>query len=250
MSVAVVTGASRGLGLALAVELAGRGFDLVLGARGAGELERAAARVERLGVRAVPVSGDVASAEHRSALVEAARELGGLDLLVNNAGVLGAEPLVPLAEQPLAGFRAALEVNLVGPLGLYQAAAPLLRGSPAGAVLNVSSAAAVVPYATWGAYGATKAGLDLLSGVLAVEEPGLRVWWVDPGSMRTRMMAAAEPGEDLSGLPAPEEVAAVLGRLVAERPPSGRYTAAGLVGPAAGDVPPVGGSGAAVRAGR
>ncbi|MGW0753464.1 SDR family NAD(P)-dependent oxidoreductase [Streptomyces sp. NPDC002587] len=238
MSVAIVTGASRGLGRALAGELAARGWDLVLSARGAAALKEAAAGLERsagatggkaeVAGRIVAVAGDVSSGEHRAALLAAARELGGLDLLVNNAGVLGAEPLVPLAVHPLDGLREAFEVNVVGPLGLLQEGLELLRTSAAGAVLNISSDAAVVPYATWGAYGATKAAGDLLSAVLAVEEPGLRVWWADPGSMRTRMMAAAEPGEDLAGLPAPEEVAPVLLRLVADGLPSGRYTAEGL----------------------
>ncbi|MFJ3727543.1 SDR family NAD(P)-dependent oxidoreductase [Streptomyces sp. NPDC090045] len=229
MSVAIVTGASRGLGRALAGELAARGWDLVLSARGAAALEEAAAALERPGgVHVVPVAGDVSSGEHRAALVTAARGLGGLDLLVNNAGVLGAEPLVPLAVHPLDGLREAFEVNVVGALGLVQEALPLLRAAEAGAVLNISSDAAVVAYATWGAYGATKAAGDLLSGVLAVEEPGLRVWWADPGSMRTRMMAAAEPGEDLTALATPEEVAPALLRLVAEGLPSGRYTADAL----------------------
>ncbi|MFJ8018539.1 SDR family NAD(P)-dependent oxidoreductase [Streptomyces sp. NPDC096339] len=254
MSVAIVTGASRGLGRALAGELAARGWDLVLSARGAGALEEAAAESAKAGGgaarsasmrgggratggRVVAVAGDVSSAAHRAALVAAARELGGLDLLVNNAGVLGAEPLVPLAEHALDGLREAFEVNVVGPLGLLQEGLPLLRASAAGAVLNISSDAAVVPYATWGAYGATKAAGDLMSAVLAGEEPGLRVWWADPGSMRTRMMAAAEPGEDLTGLPAPEEVAPVLLALLDRWLPSGRYTADRLAagGVAAGE---------------
>ncbi|WP_405941445.1 SDR family NAD(P)-dependent oxidoreductase [Streptomyces sp. NBC_00207] len=260
MSVAIVTGASRGLGRALAGELAARGWDLVLSARGAAALEEAAAALEQgggaarsasvrgggraTGGRVVPVAGDVSSGAHRAALVAAARGLGGLDLLVNNAGVLGAEPLVPLAVHSLDGLREAFEVNVVGALGLVQEGLPLLRAAEAGAVLNISSDAAVVAYATWGAYGATKAAGDLLSGVLAVEEPGLRVWWADPGSMRTRMMAAAEPGEDLAGLPTPEEVAPALLRLVAEGLPSGRYTAEGLsAGPAAGTAPEAAGGG-------
>ncbi|MCM9078773.1 SDR family NAD(P)-dependent oxidoreductase [Streptomyces spororaveus] len=237
MSVAIVTGASRGLGRAVAGELAARGWDLVLSARGAAALEEAAACLAP-GARVVPVAGDVSSAAHRAALVAAARELGGLDLLVNNAGVLGAEPLVPLAEHALDGLREAFEVNVVGPLGLVQEGLPLLRAARAGAVLNISSDAAVVAYPTWGAYGATKAAGDLVSAVLAVEEPELRVWWADPGSMRTRMMAAAEPGEDLAGLPTPEEVAPALVRLVDRALPSGRYTAGELAAEAAPGVGP------------
>ncbi|MFJ7160129.1 SDR family NAD(P)-dependent oxidoreductase [Streptomyces sp. NPDC101118] len=234
MSVAVVTGASRGLGRALARELAGRGWDLVLDARSPGPLKGVAEELAGSGVRVVAVPGDVTSAGHRAELVAAARGLGGLDLLVNNAGVLGGEPLVPLGVHALAGLRAALEVNVVAPLGLLQEALPLLRASERGAVLNVSSDAAVVAYRTWGAYGASKAALDRLSAVLAVEEPGLRVWWADPGSMRTAMLAAAEPDEDLSGVPGPEEVAPVLLRLLdgggRAGLPSGRYTAEGLAG--------------------
>ncbi|WP_030694309.1 SDR family NAD(P)-dependent oxidoreductase [Streptomyces globisporus] len=225
MAVAIVTGASRGLGRALAEALAGRGWDLVLDARTADVLEESAAAARARGARVVALTGDVTEAAHRRELVAAAEELGGLDLLVNNAGILGAEPLVPLDRHPLDGFRAALEVNVVAPLGLLQEALPLLRTAPAGAVVNLSSDAAAEAYRTWGAYGATKAALDQLSAVLAVEEPGLRVWWVDPGGMRTDMLAAAEPGEDLSGTPAPADVAPVFLRLLDERPASGRYSA-------------------------
>ncbi|WP_406860083.1 SDR family oxidoreductase [Streptomyces sp. HUAS MG47] len=230
MSVAIVTGASRGLGRALAQALAGRGWDLVLGARTAKALEETAEAVRSAhGTRVVAVPGDVTDAAHRRALVAAARELGGLDLLVNNAGILGAEPLVPLEAHPLDGFRAALEANVVAPLGLVQEALPLLRGAPEGAVVDISSDAAVEAYRTWGAYGATKAALDRLSAVLAVEEPGLRVWWVDPGSMRTDMLAAADP-EEAAGAPRPEDVAPAFLRLLDTRPASGRHTAAGLLG--------------------
>ncbi|MFF0475890.1 SDR family NAD(P)-dependent oxidoreductase [Streptomyces sp. NPDC004284] len=225
MAVAIITGASKGLGRALAQALAGRGWDLVLDARTAGALEESAEEARTRGVRVVAVAGDVTDAAHRRELVAAARELGGLDLLVNNAGILGAEPLVPLDSHSLDGFRAALEVNVVAPLGLLQEVLPLLRAAPAGAVINLSSDAAAEAYRTWGAYGATKAALDQLSAVLAVEEPGLRVWWVDPGGMRTDMLAAAEPDEDLSGTPAPAEVAPVFLRLLDERPASGRYSA-------------------------
>ncbi|MFF8376822.1 SDR family NAD(P)-dependent oxidoreductase [Streptomyces sp. NPDC015661] len=225
MAVAIITGASRGLGRALATALAGQGWDLVLDARKADVLEESAEAARARGARVVALAGDVTDAAHRRELVAAARELGGLDLVVNNAGILGAEPLVPLDRHSLDGFRAALEVNVVAPLGLLQEALPLLRTSPAGAVVNLSSDAAAEAYRTWGAYGATKAALDQLSAVLAVEEPGLRVWWVDPGGMRTDMLAAAEPGEDLSGTPTPDEVAPVFLRLLDERPASGRYSA-------------------------
>ncbi|MEU3844477.1 SDR family oxidoreductase [Streptomyces sp. NPDC028635] len=228
MPVAIITGASKGLGRALAGALAARGWDLALDARGAGALKETAAALASYGTRVEGVAGDVTDARHRSELVAAAWKLGGVDLLVNNAGVLGVEPLVPLERHPLDGFRAALETNVMAPLALVQEALPLLRQAGAGAVLNVTSDAAVEAYRTWGGYGATKAALDQLSAVLAVEEPGLRVWWADPGGMRTGMLAAAEPDEDLTGTPAPEEIAPVLLRLLDERRPSGRYTAAEL----------------------
>jgi NAD(P)-dependent dehydrogenase (short-subunit alcohol dehydrogenase family) len=229
MPVAIITGASRGLGRALAEALAARGWDLVLDARGAQALAETAKLVSGYGTRVEAVPGDVTDAAHRAGLVAAARELGGLDLLVNNAGILGAEPLVPLGSHALDGFRAALETNVVAPLGLLQEALPLLRAAPAGAVVNLSSDAAVEAYRTWGGYGATKAALDQLSAVLAVEEPGLRIWWIDPGGMRTDMLAAAEPDEDLSGTPAPEEIAPAFLRLLDKRPASSRYTAAALL---------------------
>ncbi|WP_030021389.1 SDR family NAD(P)-dependent oxidoreductase [Streptomyces monomycini] len=260
MPVAVITGASKGLGRALGAALAGRGWDLVVDARSAGPLKEAARGLRRAGARVVALPGDVADAGHRAELVAAARGLGGLDLLVNNASVLGAEPLVRLEAQPLDGLRAALEVNAVAPLGLVQEALPLLRASelfgepvaspyigdgkhpsphtgteahkgpaPGGAVLNISSDAAAEAYATWGGYGAAKAALDQLSAVLAVEEPGLRVWWVDPGDMRTELYAAAVPDDDGTGRPLPETVVPALLRLLDAGAASGRYAAPGLL---------------------
>jgi NAD(P)-dependent dehydrogenase (short-subunit alcohol dehydrogenase family) len=224
MAVAVVTGASRGLGRALARALADEGWSLVLDARGAEALGAVAAG---LATPVVALPGDVADPAHRVELIAAARELGGVDLLVNNASVLGAEPLVPLAEHPLDGFRKALEVNVLAPLALVQTALPLLREAH-GAVLNISSDAAVEAYGTWGGYGASKAALDHWSAVLAAEEPELRVWWVDPGDMRTAMYAAAVPEDDDSGRPLPEDAAvpALLG-LVGGGARSGRYTVSG-----------------------
>jgi short-subunit dehydrogenase len=227
MAVAVVTGASRGLGLALARGLAERGWSLVLDARKAPALEAAADGLRALGARVAALPGDVADPAHRAALLTAAEALGGVELLVNNAGVLGAEPLVRLAEQPPEGFRQALEVNVVAPLALTQAALPALRRAH-GAVLNISSDAAVVPYPTWGGYGATKAALEQLSAVLAEEEPEVRVWWADPGELRTATYAAAVPDDDMAGRTDPAEVAPALLSLLERRAVSGRYTAAEL----------------------
>ncbi|MFJ6379545.1 SDR family NAD(P)-dependent oxidoreductase [Kitasatospora sp. NPDC092039] len=227
--VALVTGASRGLGLALAHALAAEGWHLVVTARGAAELAAAAADLAAV-TRVVALAGSVVDDDHRAHLAEAAERLGGASLLVNNAGTLngapgpGGEPLPRLADFPLPDLLETFEVNVLAPIALTQLVLPQLRAH-AGAVLNVSSDAAVVPYHGWGGYGASKAALDLASGVLAREEPRLRVWAVDPGSMRTRMLQEASPGEDISGEPLPEQVAPVLLGLLRERRPSGRYRA-------------------------
>ncbi|MFJ8947887.1 SDR family NAD(P)-dependent oxidoreductase [Streptomyces sp. NPDC102395] len=228
MPVAIITGASKGLGRALAGALAARGWDLVLDARTAEVLKETAAAVAVHGTRVEALAGDVVDVGHRSALVTAARGLGGCDLLVSNASALGAEPLVRLEELALDGLRRALEVNVVAALGLVQEALPLLRAAPAGAVIAVSSDAAAEAYATWGGYGASKAALDQLAAVLAAEEPGLRVWAVDPGDMATDLYAAAVPG-DGDARPEPVDVAPAFLRLVEERPASGRYAAPALL---------------------
>ncbi|MFB7510282.1 SDR family NAD(P)-dependent oxidoreductase [Streptomyces broussonetiae] len=228
MPVAIITGASKGLGRALAEALAARGWDLVLDARGAQALEEAAETVAGPGTRVEALPGDVTDAGHRAALVAAARGLGGVDLLVSNASALGAEPLVPLAELPPEGLRRALEVNVVAALGLVREALPLLRESPAGSVVAVSSDAAAEAYGTWGGYGASKAALDQLMAVLGVEEPGLRVWAVDPGDMATGLYAAAVP-DDRDPRPAPAAVVPAFLRLLDERPAGGRYVAAELL---------------------
>lgn len=228
MSVAIITGASKGLGRALGAALAERGWDLVLDARTARVLEGTAGALSAYGTRVAALPGDVTDAGHRRELVAAARGLGGLDLLVHNASALGAEPLVRLEEQGLEGLRRALEVNVVAALGLVQEALPLLRASAAGAVLAVSSDAAAEAYETWGGYGASKAALDQLAAVLAVEEPGLRVWTVDPGDMDTDLYAAAVPA-DGAPRPAPESVVPAFLGLLDERSASGRYSAPSLL---------------------
>lgn len=225
---AIITGASKGLGRALAEALAARGWDLVLDARTAAVLKETAAVVAEHGTRVEAVVGDVTDPAHRSALVAAAWQLGGCALLVNNASALGAEPLVRLEDLPLDGLRRALEVNVVAALGLVQEALPLLRGARAGAVVTVSSDAAAEPYETWGGYGASKAALDQLAAVLGKEEPGLRVWAVDPGDMATDLYAAAVPDDD-DPRPEPGSVVPAFLRLLDERPASGRYAAPALL---------------------
>jgi NAD(P)-dependent dehydrogenase (short-subunit alcohol dehydrogenase family) len=228
MPVAIITGASKGLGRALAEALAARGWDLVLDARNAEVLRETAAAMSGKGARVTALPGDVTDLAHRSELVAAAWKLGGVDLLVNNASALGAEPLVRLEGLAPDGLRRALEVNVVAALGLVQEALPLLRTAAAGSVIAVSSDAAAEAYETWGGYGASKAALDHLMAVLGQEEPQLRVWAVDPGDMATDLYAAAVP-EDRDPRPEPASVVPAFLRLLDERPVSGRYGAPALL---------------------
>jgi NAD(P)-dependent dehydrogenase (short-subunit alcohol dehydrogenase family) len=220
MRSAIVTGASRGLGLAIARQLAANQWRLVIDARGERELE--AARAELAGLtEVVALAGDVTNEAHRRALVTAAG--GELDLLVNNAGGLGPSPLPPLERYPLGGLEELYRVNVLAPLGLIQLALPLL--APKAAILNITSDAAVEPYESWGGYGSSKAALEQLTRILAAEHPALRVYAVDPGDMRTRMHQDAFPGEDISDRPPPEESVPGLLALIDGELPSGRYRA-------------------------
>jgi NAD(P)-dependent dehydrogenase (short-subunit alcohol dehydrogenase family) len=234
MKVALVTGASRGFGQALAAGLAAEGWALVLDARGADDLRAGAASLERAGaaVRALP--GDVTSPAHRTELIAAARELGGIDLLVNNASTLGPSPLPPLGAYGLDDLESVLQVNVIAPLGLIQAALPALREGAT--IVNVTSDAAVEGYEGWGGYGASKAALDQLSNVLGAERPDLHVYAFDPGDMRTQMHQDAFPGEDISDRPEPATVVPVLLHLLGSRRPSGRYRAADVAAPASADA--------------
>jgi NAD(P)-dependent dehydrogenase (short-subunit alcohol dehydrogenase family) len=225
MPVAIVTGASHGFGRALATDLAKDGWDLVLDARHAEPLAAAAETLSGLGTAVRTLPGDVADPIHRAELVEEAAARGSIDLLVHNASTLGPSPLPRLEGYPLDALARVLEVNALGPLGLTQLALPLLRRSR-GAVVAVSSDAAVEAYEGWGGYGASKAALEQLHNVLAAEEPALRVYRFDPGDMRTAMHQAAFPGEDISDRPEPHDVVPALRRLLAASPPSGRYRAA------------------------
>ena len=231
MSVAIVTGASRGLGEALATGLAEAGWSVVIDGRDGNALEEAAARIRGVAaddatIAAVP--GDVTDPDHRHDLTGAAFDLGGLDLVVNNAGTLGAAPLPPLGDYPLRDLRVAFEVNVVAPLGLIQDTLPLLLDSSHPRLINITSDAAVEAYEGWGGYGAGKAALEHLGAVLAVELPELTVWSVDPGDLRTAMHQAAFPGEDISDRPEPETVVPAFLELIGSTRPSGRYRAAEL----------------------
>lgn len=230
--VAVITGASRGLGFALANALAAAGYRLIIDARDGAALRSAAAVITArhgLGEDSVlALPGDIADPEHRSSLAAAAAAHGGACLLVNNAGTLGASPLPALADYPVDELRASFEVNVVAPIALTQLLLPDLR-KLGGAVLTITSDAAVEAYAGWGGYGAAKAALEQACHVLSAEEPSVRVWWVDPGDMRTEMHQQAFPGDDISDRPLPATVTPAFVRLVTERMPSGRYRAAELM---------------------
>ena len=222
MPVGIVTGASRGLGLALARALAERGWRLVVDARGDEALSEAAGGLS--GVTAI--AGDVADADHRRALVEAAGD--EIDLVVNNASLLGPSPQPTLADYPLDELRRVYEANVLAPLALLQLALPRLREGAA--VLDITSDAGVEAYEGWGGYGSSKAALEQMTAVLAAEQPGLRVYWVDPGDMRTQMHQDAFPGEDISDRPPPEESVPGLLALIEGSLPSGRYRASEVTG--------------------
>jgi NAD(P)-dependent dehydrogenase (short-subunit alcohol dehydrogenase family) len=214
MPVAIVTGASKGFGLAVSRALAERGWELVVDARGVEALKAAG-----FGPSVTVIPGDITDPAHRADLVGA---VSRLDLLVNNASALGPSPMPSLAKYPLDQFTAVYEANVLAPLALIQLALPLLSEVD-GVIVNVSSDAAVEAYEGWGGYGSSKAALDRLSAVLGVEHPELRVYAFDPGDMRTDMHQAAFPGEDISDRPEPETVVPALLKLLAERPTSGRY---------------------------
>jgi len=222
---ALITGASRGLGLALARALAGDNWTLIIDARTADALERARAELsEQTHVIAIP--GDVSNPEHRKALAGAVREAGGLDALVNNASVLGPSPQPDLLDYPLDVLEEVYRTNVISPLALVQA---LQSGLKEGArIINVTSDAAVEPYEGWGGYGSSKAALEQLSNILAAENPGWRVYRVDPGDMQTQMQQEAFPDEDISDRPLPGESVPGLLRLLTGDLPSGRYEAHAL----------------------
>jgi NAD(P)-dependent dehydrogenase (short-subunit alcohol dehydrogenase family) len=223
---ALITGASRGLGLALARSLAAEDWSLIIDARGAEDLEAARAELADLtSVAAIP--GDIRNEEHRRALAGAARDAGGLDALVNNASILGPSPQPALLDYPLDALEEVYRANTLAPLALIQAVRSELK--PGARIINVTSDAAVEPYEGWGGYGSSKAALEQLSNILAAENPDLRVYRVDPGDMRTRMHQEAFPGEDISDRPLPEEsVPGLLGLLTGDLP-SGRYEARALI---------------------
>jgi NAD(P)-dependent dehydrogenase (short-subunit alcohol dehydrogenase family) len=230
MKTALITGASRGLGLALAEALARKGWRLVITARGEVDLKGAATRLAALS-EVVAIAGDIASSTHRRRLVDAIAGHAsvaptGLDLLVNNASILGPSQ-ARLADYPAHEFMAVYQVNLFAPVALTQLALPALRAC-GGRVLDITSDAAHGAYPGWGGYGSAKAALEQFSNVLGAEEPGIRVYAVDPGEMQTAMLREAFPHDDLSDRANPADVAEQLLALVDGDLPSGRYSAGAL----------------------
>ena len=222
---AIITGASRGLGLALARRLAEDGWTLIIDARGGDDLESARAELSRH-TRVIAIPGDVADRGHRAEISEAAHEAGGVDALVNNASILGPSPQPELLDYPLDVLREVYSRNVISPLALVQEIRADLK--PGARIINVTSDAAVEPYEGWGGYGSSKAALEQLSNILAAENPGLRVYRVDPGDMRTQMHQEAFPDEDISDRPLPDESVPGFLELLTGDLPSGRYEARAL----------------------
>jgi NAD(P)-dependent dehydrogenase (short-subunit alcohol dehydrogenase family) len=223
---ALITGASRGLGLALARRLAQDGWNLIINGRGAAALEAARAQLaEQTDV--VAITGDVTDETHRLTLAAVARKLGGLDAVVNNASILGPSPQPALLDYPLDVLEEVYRTNLIAPLGILQAVREQLRDGAR--IINVTSDAGREAYEGWGGYGSSKAALEQLSAILAEENPDLRVYWVDPGDMQTQMHQEAFPGEDISDRPLPEESVPGFLALLEGELPSGRYQARELI---------------------
>ncbi len=236
MKNALITGASRGLGLALARRLAEDGWGLLIDARRAQALEEARADLLKTSPsknqRVTAIHGDITDKAHRQELARAARDMGGLDALMNNASFLGPSPQPPLLDYPLDVLEVVYRTNVIAPLALIQELREALK--PDASILNITSDAGVEAYAGWGGYGSSKAALEHLSAILAQENPSMHIYWVDPGDMQSQMQQEAFPGEDISDRALPEESVPGLMVLIAGKQPSGRYRAHELI-EAAGD---------------
>ncbi len=219
---ALITGASRGLGFALANSLAERGWSLIVDARGYEALAEARDKLSQV-TQVIAVRGDIIKQTHREALIDAANSLGGLDAIVNNASMLGPSPQPELLDYPVEVLEEVYQTNVIAPLAILQAARPIIK--PGAAIMNITSDAGVEAYPGWGGYGSSKAALEHLSRILAAENPDWRVYWVDPGDMRTQMQQDAFPGEDINDRPLPEVSVPGLIALLDGDLPSGRYMA-------------------------
>jgi len=226
MKNALITGASRGLGLALARQLAQNGWGLVIDGRGKKALEEARELLSAK-TKVIAISGDVTAESHRKKLLKAAQELDGLHLIVNNASLLGPSPQPQLLGYPLDVLEDVYRANVIAPLAIVQTLRSAIK--PDACIINVTSDAGIEAYGGWGGYGSSKAALEHLSHILAEENPGWRVYWVDPGDMRTQMQQEAFPDEDISDRPLPEESVPGLIALIDGDQPSGRYRARELV---------------------
>ncbi len=220
--VALITGASRGLGLALARQLAQAGWILIIDARGEQALEAARTELSQQ-TKVIALAGDVTDARHREALAAAVAEIGQLDVVVNNASMLGPSPQPALLDYPLPVLEEVYRTNVIAPLALFQLLKPFLK--PGATLINVTSDAAVEAYAGWGGYGPSKAALDQLTAIIAAEHPELHIYAVDPGDMQTQMHQEAFPGEDISDRPWPETSVGGFLQLIDGQLPSGRYQA-------------------------
>lgn len=227
MKIALITGASRGLGLALARELAHNHWGLIIDGRVTPALEKARLELSAHST-VVAVPGSVTIEVHRRKLALAAQQLGGLDLLVNNASLLGPSPQPALVDYPLDVLEQVYRTNVVAPLAVIQAVRATLR--PGACIINVTSDAGLEAYKGWGGYGSSKAALEHLSAILAEENPDLRIYWVDPGDMQTQMQQEAFPGEDIRDRPLPEASVPGLMALIEGSQPSGRYQARQVAG--------------------
>jgi NAD(P)-dependent dehydrogenase (short-subunit alcohol dehydrogenase family) len=221
---AIITGASRGLGCALAKALAQKSWNLVINARGKDALEKARTKLAQH-TRVTAIAGDIGDESHAREVIAAARDFGGLDLLVNNAGILG--PMTKLEYMPITELERVYKINTFAPLRLIQLATPIFKSNPR--VINISSDAGIEGYETWGGYGSSKAALEQISRVLANEHPDWKVYWVDPGEMQTQMYQESAPGQDISSLPTPEISVPGILELIEANLPSGRYRAQSML---------------------